>query len=612
MSRIPFAVAAVAVLSTLGGSARGDGGPAAGGLETRLYDVGALTTSRTGFLRERGPYPAGPDQVNDESQPLYPVEDHYRTPRPDGREEAVMPEPFIGLDDLIEDVKQASPPGTWEQEGSHVALLQSTSHHLWITGSAATHKVVAERLAALEREALSVAVVDLVAVGGDVPGGPERFAAALASGGVRVLATARASGWLGRKMVATSGSMAAFLQDFDVEVAPKSETLDPIVGIQKSGLSFQASAVRSGEQVLLHVDAWHAQAGERRVGKTAGGDGIELPSVEGSTFRATLRVAPGAWTLASGSGDVKFAVRVAVEPYDAKPAPGAALSRPAPSPVGAIDAGMVSVADLEAKAENRRGETIYLAPSNYTPPEPLELFEPMPLLGADALLEIVKSLDPAAWEAEGVSLEMRSGRLLLRHATTRREAAARLVAELRARLVRTVRLKATVVSLPASAWAAMLAGGDLSAALAGDAKGLLATEGASVTSRTTLRLIPGQRGAAVEGTSRAYVGDYDVEIADTSKIGNPVVFHVLDGLSLDLWPQATAGGGAVAVETRLDRSVWRGAREVPTLHGALDFPDVGILRLRGHRMVPLGATTLLAAGSEADVATLVLLAASAD
>jgi hypothetical protein len=608
---VRWAVAGCLLFLGAGAAVADDEKPAAP-LETRVFQVGALTTPRTGFRGERGPEPARPDDVSDENRPLFPVEDYETQRRPDGGQNAIDPAPYAGMDELVERIKSSSAQGTWEQEGASIAPMGSRL--LVVRAPASVQRDVAGLLAAFERDALATVVVDVMALGGEGALEPDGVAAGVASRSVEVLAAARASAWLGVSAVGTSGSMTTFLQDHDVEVAQKSQTTDPTVGLEKAGLSFQAHAVRSGDRLLARVDAWHAKSAGRRSVKTATGETVELPDVRGSELHATMRLVPGAWALATGAGGVRFAVRASVEeaaiaPDASGPLPVAARSG-APGPFALAT---VPAADLFSASEfGARLRPIFLAPSNFTPREMLEIPQPEPVVGCDGLLELVKNADPGAWEEEGSSLQVVPGRVLVRHDEARRAAVEKTVAVLRDRFARGFRLRATVVTVPAGAWVRPLAAGELEPLLADDGRGLLATDGAKVVGRASLRLLSGQRSAATSGTWRSYVGDYDVEIAQESSIGNPIVQRVLDGMSLDLWAHAASGGGALALEARLDRSTWRGSRNVPTAHGEIECPDMTVLRLRGQRAVALGSTVVLAAGVDGPEATLVLLSVAKD
>jgi len=74
------------------------------------------------------------------------------------------------------------------------------------------------------------------------------------------------------------------------------------------------------------------------------------------------------------------------------------------------------VRDLAVKIQNYRGTDIYLAPSNYTPPEPPELPEPQPIYPTEQLVDTIKQMvEPESWNAEGASLDLKGGTLIGRN-----------------------------------------------------------------------------------------------------------------------------------------------------------------------------------------------------
>ena len=564
--------------------------------DVRLYEMGALTARWSSFVTDRGPYPTRPDEVNDSSRPLYADETEEGTS-------------IATSDEIVGEVSGSLPR---DEAPSTERSISVSGSRLVALATAGDQRRIGERLAALERAGLETAIVDVLVVEGDVPAGDDALAAALASGAARPTAAARASTWLGQRAAASTGTVTAYVADYDVEVAAKSQTVDPIVGVARSGLAFEASTLRSGDRVLLDLHAWVARRPEMRTSKTARDDVIEIATVDGAALHATMRVRPGAWTVVSGTGSTLFAVRVTLDPFAAT-VPAGVLVRGKPSrDTGPMEMESIPVADLVVPTPSSGAPTIRLSPSNYTPPSPRELPEPSPLLESSALVDLLRQVDPEAWEREGSSIEMARNVLRVRHDATRREAVASVVKELRERFVRPVRLRTIVATVPVEAWTNVVVGGGLEAALRDEARGLVSMPGARVEGRASLRLLSGQRGGSTSGTRRVYVGDYDVEIAEDSRIGNPVVFDVFDGLSFGARPLLTAAEDAIAVDVRLDRSDWRGSRIVPCVHGPIECPTIGLVRFRGHRVVRMGSTVLLACGVEEGHATLVVVSAAFD
>jgi len=73
------------------------------------------------------------------------------------------------------------------------------------------------------------------------------------------------------------------------------------------------------------------------------------------------------------------------------------------------------VKDLAVKIQNFRGTDIFLAPSNFTPPEPPELAEPASIFPQDALVDTIKAVvDPETW-IEGTDLQIKNGTLIAKN-----------------------------------------------------------------------------------------------------------------------------------------------------------------------------------------------------
>ena len=91
------------------------------------------------------------------------------------------------------------------------------------------------------------------------------------------------------------------------------------------------------------------------------------------------------------------------------------------------------VKDLAVTIRNFRGTDIYLAPSNFTPPEPPELPEPVAIYPEDALLETIKqTIDPPSWEVEGASIEVKNHIIMAKNTPENLDNVARLLEDLRA------------------------------------------------------------------------------------------------------------------------------------------------------------------------------------
>ncbi len=253
-------------------------------------------------------------------------------------------------------------------------------------------------------------------------------------------------------------------------------------------------------------------------------------------------------------------------------------------------------------------------PSNYTPPEPPALAEPFCAFPSDALVNLVRfTADAPYWESAGAALNLSGGDLHVQADEAHAKAVADRLDALRVELGRPTRLRATVVSLPLASIPEYLGGLDDGATLLLDGgKAVLARAGATIVDRGGVRCRPSQRSVSVGGNEVVYVADYDVEIAQAANIGNPITQAVLAGFSLDAACRPAAGGAAVACDLRLDRSTWNASRDVRTQHGDIECPTLGISRLRGSTLVPLGTLRIVGATLENGIVTLTILSANAD
>lgn len=612
MVRRPSAWVVAILLGIFGGlrgpsPARGDDGPARdpdGPLLLQYFEVGALTRGTTRFLGEKGPEPARTDMVNDEEAPLF------------GGEGEETLKPYGTVEELIDVIRASTSPRAWEStEGFSIAPLGT--RRLMVRATKPMIDSVGAFLLELEREATRTVTLDVVALRGDaMAAGPEDLAGAIARGALVPLTGARTVAVPGQQVAGRRGGHFTYMQDYDVEVASDSKGPDPVVGVVHDGLSYVATVLdASPTKVRVTIRGWWAGTSPIRSSRTADGESLETFDTEGRTLSATLDLVPGAWMLVPSSGGVSFAVRAASRTCDVAPLTvGPLSSRDASTPQGALARHRWPISDLVERTADTRGTEIRLPPSNFTPPEPPELPEPFPAFPAETLTETLRLLlGPDVASREGVSLDVRNGHLWANLDSASAQQVEAALAELRARFLKTTRLKATVLSLPVAAFPEYFAGLDDGAALLADGgEGLLRRPGATVLDRTGLRVRSSHRTASVGGSRHAYVADFDVEIAEKSFIGNPILHTWLEGTSFDVVAEPTADGAGVWCELRFDRSVSRGTRSVSTRFGALELPSVGLERIRGSFALPLGATRIVGASIEDGRVTLVLVSANGE
>jgi hypothetical protein len=420
----------------------------------------------------------------------------------------------------------------------------------------------------------------------------------------------RATGW--------SGAQAAFLQDYDVEVAEKSTSSDPIVGIRNLGLAVDLRATPDADarHVRLTVLAHAAALAELRPFDAKYGQHVELPRVPTSEARGDLLVPAGRWAVLDRSGaedtTVRFLVRAVTTPFTGAAAAGARdpLTSPLRTRGGALAQRALDLRTLlEAPAPVECAPHL-LSPSNFAPPEPPELAEPTPALGADAVVDLVRAfVAPDSWDRRGVEIAMQYGHLYLRQTPDVLDAVEALVGQLRRRLVWTAHVDLRLVETDdADRVRPILEGGALPSpdAMAG-LEAALADGSARTVGRLRIPCMQGVENRARHGELHAYLADYDVEIASDAQIGNPIVQEAFLGTEADVDPARCAGGDAAAVQVQLVRTHRLQTRTVDTPHGPLELPRMDLDRFRTTVTAAAGRTTLVAADVQGSTTRLLLL-----
>ncbi len=593
-------------------TAAGDDAPAPAAapapMETRLFEVGGLLMGRAQMEGEDGPFTLSPHNATDAESA------HFDRTEGDAGEERIRP--LGGINDLIELVKSgaAARPAAWDQEGTSIAAVND--RFLLVRGPRALQEEVAAFLARTETQAMGNVTVDLMEVEGDPAAirGAGGVPAAISSGAVRVVAGLRTVGQLAHRVCAFAGRERSFLMDHDVEVAKEAATSDPIVGVQPEGMAAQVYVDAVSPGIVLDVRAWGARvAGERSI-RTAHGDLVEVPDVDGWSVVSQVRAKPGEWTVLPVSGGRALCVRAtsrAALPPKATPALPTSARGDAQAPVLSRS---FPCSDFGSMIPPRVGPRIELARSSSANPPSTALPEPTPILVEDAFADLLqRTVAPESWEYEGRAFAVKNGVLHVRQDAKVLAGVESFLAAMRAQVAGGYRFKATVLSLPLSSFPEWVNGLGDGADLAADGgAALLARPGAALLGEAAVRVSRGGRNASFAGLLKRYVSDYDVEVAEKSVAGKPVVSEVPVGASLDVQAAGAAGGAAVACEVRLDRSTWDGSRALATEHGEIEAPTLGLLRLRGGCEIPLGSTRIVGVGIEGEQATLVLLTANSD
>ena len=113
--------------------------------------------------------------------------------------------------------------------------------------------------------------------------------------------------------------------------------------------------------------------------------------------------------------------------------------------------------------------------------------------------------------------------------------------------------------------------------------------------------IDGQQVVRREGTLRAYLQDWDVEIAQKSSIGDPIRRAVFDGCTIEMRAILDRDRGGASLHYRLERTEFGDTiRRVPTEHGPLELPTMDVTRLNASCWVPLDRTVVLGGVTSGD------------
>jgi hypothetical protein len=600
-------VLGIAVVLACGGPAVADDAPAAadGPLHGRRFPVGDLVVGTRDALPDRLPWVVPPGEDDDDS------------PRFGGEAEEVAL-PFGTVANLVELVRwSVGAPPTWDREGSSIEAVEDRA--LVVRHTTAVLDATGQFLDGLRADAHRTVAIDVVALAGDgaglasADGRSVDLAAAVAAGRLVPLDLARAHGRVAQRVVGRGGRQRAFVARYEVMVAKEAKVADPVVGVLSEGVGFDARTW-SASPTAIRLEVRAAWGRLAAMGTATGSDTgpIATPRVRGATSAAVLDVVPGAWALlpsSAGEADgVVFAVRASPVPGPPPAAPVPAVIPVVDAPEGPLETASIDVSDLLAPVHPRRGHAIELSPSGYVPPEPPELPDARPSIGADALVaHLRRTVAPATWEREGVALTLRGGRVQLRQDAPRIAAVRAAFDEVRATVRAPARVRLVTVRLPLASVPEWWTGLD-AACLADGGAGLLARAGAVVVARTSLRLPDGGRDASVVGTEVAYMADFAAKIAEKLVAAQPVPGRVLDGASDDV-AFVRAGGGAL-LELRLDRGRVERIERTPTPHGDLDLPVLRVGKVRGSLVTPFDTTHVVAADLDGGRLTLTLLVVS--
>ena len=290
--------------------------PVPAGVQTRLYDVSALTDRVQDWIAPRVEL-AGPSRGG--AGPLTGATFTLSEPRVGYGEETLRDE----LRSLVD------PPGT-ERQNTAVeptygrAVRVRATHDRHAAVEAKLRELFKREVSTLRSEAVAFAFkptarAELEARVPALRAGATRskdeeteilFDEARKGGAVRLAAQLAISGRPNQRVHAFSGRQRAYVQDFEPQVSSFAAVFDPIIGVQISGIGLDARPGARDEDgsIRLELRAWTlgVEMDEEKQVSTGGGP-VQRPRSSGFVWNADVVCVPGHWTVAAlesrGEGD---------------------------------------------------------------------------------------------------------------------------------------------------------------------------------------------------------------------------------------------------------------------------------------------------------------------
>ena len=248
------------------------------------------------------------------------------------------------------------------------------------------------------------------------------------------------------------------------------------------------------------------------------------------------------------------------------------------------------VADLVRTYQDTRLVETNVIPSKYQPPEMEEAPEPSSVFEIDQLVEMIQmAVEPASWdEIVGSEIQVNFSRLFVKTLPRIHRRIERMLDWCRKHKDRYIEVD--VVAVPVAA-------GDL-ALLASRPRELDADQAERLLSRKPLGTIhisgfDGQMLSQEHGRKIAYLQDYDVEIAEGAKVGDPIGQKIFEGFAAEVQPCLDLGAKGVLMHCRLQLTdVGEPLPRHRTEHGEVELPVMTLTRVNTSFWAPLGKTVV--------------------
>ena len=449
-------------------------------------------------------------------------------------EDVAEPVQFLPQDNLIDIIRQRVEPESWDMEGAEISARENrifVRHRVHIL-KRVEELLDAIALAASRRVRFEVSLYGMDWSGGIGPIAGKPF---VPPAGAERLESGSVETYPGVATTFKITNRLRLLKDYDVEIAENSAIADPIVEAADEGLVIDLvpHPTMDGDRVLVEA---RVQQGtfERPIPRLSLSENrktllgaIDLPVFRQAYAHATPIVTSGGeFTLPFVVGSRLLMVRVKATVLGRGGSDWlldvGALTRPQ-------SRYMVGY-DPETEEEWR----------DHCAPEMLRLYDDdglRPMGATEELAELILNyVDPWYWEEEG-SLEMaENGQIVYFAKPEVMERVRRFVSAREKDALSPLRVDLEVVSVAAPVESGVAA---------------KLPEGAVVRSATSVKTIPGKEACVLLGRTRNFVSDYGVEVAQSSKIADPIIGQSFTGLAANFLPRLSRDGGTV----RLDLAV---------------------------------------------------------
>ncbi|MHC4470985.1 MAG: hypothetical protein ACYS99_08470 [Planctomycetota bacterium] len=282
-----------------------------------------------------------------------------------------------------------------------------------------------------------------------------------------------------------------------------------------------------------------------------------------------------------------------------------------------------NVADLTVRLTNFTHPNLYLKPAGAEIDEDAPLFGKaeegeMFFSGVDELMDlIVSNIWPEIWDDQDNAIYVSGPHAMLVVAPPEVQGDIHEYLQgLRRSLGRIVTVKVRVLALDSGALGSVLPGGRSALLTKEEGMKLLARaeagQGLRIAHSVRLAGFNGQRVMLYRGAQRSFVQDYDVEVAQESKISDPIIGVLQTGFTFDV-RSTLRGEEQVILDLRSQLAhVKEPVREFETRSGPVHEPDLTLADISTTVTVPVDGFALVGAGDATGHPWALLLSAAVE